>query len=82
MQTHFRRVRDDGEVGEAYVFHRDGDTIDRLSVHGNYSRKVRQGPSLPAVGPQPAQRSEGPPPPWARTPRRSRTADRNIRIAA
>ena len=37
----FRRVRDDGELGEAYVFHRDGGAIDRLSVHGNYSRKVR-----------------------------------------
>lgn len=37
----FRRVRDDGEVGEAYVFHREGGAIDRLSVHGNYSRKVR-----------------------------------------
>ena len=37
----FRRVRDDGELGEAYVFHREGGGIDRLSVHGNYSRKVR-----------------------------------------
>ena len=37
----FRRVRDDGELGEAYVFHREGGAIDRLSVHGNYSRKVR-----------------------------------------
>ena len=37
----FRRVRDDGELGEAYVFHRDGGVIARLSVHGNYSRKVR-----------------------------------------
>ncbi len=37
----FRRVRDDGELGEAYIFHRDGGAIDRLSVHGNYSRKVR-----------------------------------------
>ena len=37
----FRRVRDDGELGEAYVFHREGGAIDRLSVHGNYSRRVR-----------------------------------------
>ncbi len=38
----FRRVRDDGELGEAYIFHRgDGGDVDRLSVHGNYSRKVR-----------------------------------------
>ena len=37
----FRRVRDDGELGEAYVFHREAGAIDRLSVHGNYSRKVR-----------------------------------------
>lgn len=37
----FRRVRDDGELGEAYIFHREGGAIDRLSVHGNYSRKVR-----------------------------------------
>ncbi len=38
----FRRLRDDGDLGEAYVFHRDADgTIDRMSVHGNYSRKAR-----------------------------------------
>ena len=38
----FRRVRDDGELGEAYVFHRgEGGEVDRLGVHGNYSRKVR-----------------------------------------
>ncbi len=37
----FRRVRDDGEPGEAYVFHRTDGSIDRLSVHGNFSRKVR-----------------------------------------
>ena len=40
-QDTFRRVRDDGELGEAYVFHRTDGDIDRLSVHGNYSRKVR-----------------------------------------
>ena len=37
----FQRVRDDGELGEAYIFHRDGGEIDRFTVHGNYSRKVR-----------------------------------------
>ena len=38
----FRRVRDDGELGEAYVFHRGGDgSVERMSVHGNFSRKVR-----------------------------------------
>lgn len=38
----FRRVRDDGDVGEAYVFHRGEDgQVERLSVHGNFSRKVR-----------------------------------------
>ena len=41
----FRRVRDDGELGEAYIFHREGDADDgpitRYSVHGNYSNKVR-----------------------------------------
>ena len=37
----FRRVRDDGELGEVYVFHREAGEITRLSVHGNYSRKVR-----------------------------------------
>ena len=37
----FRRVRDDGELGEAYVFHREDGEIDRLSVHGNDSRRVR-----------------------------------------
>ena len=37
----FRRIRDDGEPGEAYVFHREAGEVARLSVHGNYSRKVR-----------------------------------------
>lgn len=38
----FRRVRDDGDLGEEYVFHRGEDgQVERLSVHGNYSRKVR-----------------------------------------
>ncbi len=38
----FRRVRDDGELGEAYIFHRDeSGTIESYSVHGNFSRKVR-----------------------------------------
>ena len=37
----FQRVRDDGELGEAYIFHRDGGEIDWFTVHGNYSRKVR-----------------------------------------
>ena len=38
----FRRIRDDGELGEAVIFHRNDDgVIDRASVHGNYSRKVR-----------------------------------------
>lgn len=37
----FRRFRDDGEPGEAYVFHREAGEVVRLSVHGNYSRKVR-----------------------------------------
>ena len=38
----FQRVRDDGELGEAYVFHRDeSGAIESFSVHGNFSRKVR-----------------------------------------
>ena len=37
----FQRVRDDGELGEAYVFEREGGTVDRFTVHGNPSRKVR-----------------------------------------
>ncbi len=38
----FRRVRGDGELGEAYIFHRDeSGAIERYSVHGNFSRKVR-----------------------------------------
>ena len=38
----YQRVRDDGELGEAYVFHRDDSgTIESFSVHGNYSRRVR-----------------------------------------
>ena len=38
----FRRVRDDGELGEAYVFDRGADgRIARLSVHGNFSLKTR-----------------------------------------
>ena len=38
----FQRVRDDGELGEAYVFHRDeSGAIESHSVHGNFSRKVR-----------------------------------------
>ncbi len=38
----FRRVRDDGELGEAYVFHRGADgRVVRLSVHGNFSVKTR-----------------------------------------
>ena len=37
----FRRVREDGELGEAYIFHREDGVVTRLSVHGNYSNKVR-----------------------------------------
>ena len=38
----FRRVRDDGDLGEEYVFHRSDDgRVERFDVHGNYSRKVR-----------------------------------------
>ena len=38
----FRRVREDGDLGEEYVFHRSDDgRVERLAVHGNYSRKVR-----------------------------------------
>ena len=37
----FRRVREDGELGEAYVFYREDGVVDRMSVHGNFSRKVR-----------------------------------------
>lgn len=38
----FRRIRDDDEQGEEYVFHRGDDgRVERLSVHGNFSRKVR-----------------------------------------
>jgi len=38
----FRRVRDDGELAEAYIFEvgSDGD-VERVSVHGNFSEKVR-----------------------------------------
>lgn len=38
----FRRVRDDGDLGEEYVFHRGADgAVERLSVHGNFSHRVR-----------------------------------------
>ncbi|MDE2804382.1 MAG: serine hydrolase [Gemmatimonadota bacterium] len=38
----YQRVRDDGELGEAYVFQRDDSgAIESFTVHGNYSRKVR-----------------------------------------
>lgn len=38
----FRRVRDDGDLGEEYVFGRGRDgQVERLGVHGNFSRKVR-----------------------------------------
>ena len=38
----FRRVRDDGELGEAYIFQRDeSGAIASYTVHGNFSRKVR-----------------------------------------
>ncbi|WP_419933938.1 serine hydrolase domain-containing protein [Candidatus Palauibacter sp.] len=37
----FRRVRDDGEPGEAYIFHREDGAIARYSVHGNFSNRVR-----------------------------------------
>jgi len=38
----YQRVRDDGELGEAYVFHRDDSgAIESYTVHGNFSRKVR-----------------------------------------
>lgn len=37
----FRRMRDDGEPGEAYIFHREDGAIARYSVHGNFSNKVR-----------------------------------------
>ncbi len=37
----FRRVRDDGELGEAYIFHRDeSGRVESYSVHGNFSRRV------------------------------------------
>ncbi len=37
----FRRVRDDGELGEAYIFQRDeSGAIESYTVHGNFSRKV------------------------------------------
>ena len=38
----FQRVRDDGELGEAYIFQRDDSgAIDSYTMHGNFSRKVR-----------------------------------------
>ncbi len=38
----FRRLREDGEPGEAHVFHRGPDgRVERMSVHGNFSRKIR-----------------------------------------
>ena len=38
----FQRVRDDGELGEAYIFQRDDSgAIESYTVHGNFSRKVR-----------------------------------------
>ena len=37
----FFRARDDGLQGEAYVFHRADGAVDRFSVHGNFSRRVR-----------------------------------------
>ena len=38
----FRRVRDDGELGEAFIFAVGSDgTVERFSVHGNFSEKVR-----------------------------------------
>jgi len=37
----FQRVRDDGELGEAYIFQRDeSGAIESYTVHGNFSRKV------------------------------------------
>ncbi len=37
----FRRLRDDGEPGEAYIFHRDDSgAIESYSVHGNFSWRV------------------------------------------
>ncbi len=37
----FRRVRDDGELGEEYIFHRIEGSILSYSVHGNFSRRVQ-----------------------------------------
>ena len=37
----FQRVRDDGELGEAYIFQRDeSGAIESYTVHGNFSRRV------------------------------------------
>ncbi len=37
----FQRVRDDDELGEAYIFQRDDSgAIESYTVHGNFSRKV------------------------------------------
>ena len=35
----FRRIRDDGDLGEEYVFHRSADgRVERFNVHGDYSQ--------------------------------------------
>ncbi|NNF28215.1 MAG: hypothetical protein HKN73_13405 [Gemmatimonadetes bacterium] len=36
----FRRVRDDGELGEAYVFEVANGVAVRMSVHGNSSERT------------------------------------------
>lgn len=36
----FRRVRDDGTLGEAYIFHTENGEVVRMSVHGNFSERV------------------------------------------
>jgi hypothetical protein len=38
----FRRVRDDGELGETLVFERDGNgNVQRYISHGNYTVKIK-----------------------------------------
>ena len=37
----FRRVRDDGELGEAFIFQVEDGRVVSYSVHGNYSMKVQ-----------------------------------------
>ena len=37
----FRRVRDDGELGEKFVFELENDTVVRMWQNSQYSTKVR-----------------------------------------